>query len=144
MIELITFLCTIIGVYIAFLTYKKTFSDQSKEDIEYLVSRYVFARDFDKKMLKTLNNYASDNQSLDLHFMQGITFQKAIFILDEAHDKIFNLENDELFIVENLSKSSSRNIKNLQCLIDANIKHLSEVQTYFNFYFEPVDKRILG
>lgn len=141
--ELITFLCTIVGVYIAFLTYKKTFPDQSEEEIEYLISRYVFARDFNKKMIKTLNNYTSDNHCHDQHFMQGITFQKAIFILDEAQDKIFNLENDELFIVKNLSKSPSRNIKNLQDLIDAHIKHLSEVQTYFNFYFEPEFKRIL-
>jgi hypothetical protein len=144
MVELITFLCTIIGVYIAFLTYKKTFPDQSKEEVEYLVSRYLFARDLNKKMLKTLNNYATDNQSHDQHFMQGITFQKAIFLLDEAQDEIFNLENDELFIVGNLSKSPSRNIKNLQELIDSHIKHLCEVQTYFNFYFEPVDKRILN
>lgn len=142
--ELITFICTIIGAYVAILTYKKTFPDQAKEDVDYLVSRYLFAKDLNKKILDTLNNYASNNQSYDQHFMQGITFQKAIYLLEDVQNKIFNLENDQLLTVEMLSNNTSKNIKGLQDTLDTHIKHLCEVQTYFNFYFEPLDKGILS
>lgn len=142
--ELITFICTIIGVYVAILTYKKTFPDQSKEEVEYLVSRYLFAKELNKKILDMLNNYASNNQSYDEHFMQGITFQKAIYLLEDVQSKIFNSENDQLLTVEMLSNNTSKNIKGLQDTLDTHIKHLCEVQTYFNFYFEPIDKGILS
>ncbi|TCC92417.1 hypothetical protein EZ428_11905 [Pedobacter frigiditerrae] len=144
MIETILFICTVLGTLVAIITYQKTFHKRPTDEIENLISRYAFAKELNEKVLLKLQQYASENQSASQHFMQGITFQKGINILNEAKAQIFNAENDQIFKDVNQMKIYGKQGENMLRTIEAHITHVCEVQTHFNFYFEPENKGIIN
>jgi len=144
MTDTIIFICTIVCTIIAIITYQKTFHKRPKDEIENLISRYNFAKALNEKVLLKLQHYAIDNNAFDQHFMQGITFQKGINILMEAKTYIFNSENDLTFNDPNLMKTYGKQGENTLKAIEAHITHICEIQTHFNFYFEPESRGIIG
>lgn len=141
--EVITLACTILGVIVAVSTYKRTFQKNSRQEINHLSSQYILAKSLNEKVLFLLEQYASTHGAYDHHFMQGITFRKSINLLKEIQNKIFTSDTD-ILLEENgkLNKYETKE-ENLLKTIDIHIKHLSEVQTYFNFYFEDVSKDVI-
>ncbi|NJI73216.1 hypothetical protein HCX49_08360 [Sphingobacterium kitahiroshimense] len=141
--EIITLACAIIGVIVAIATYKRTFQKNSIQDIKYLTSRYILAKSLTEKVLLSLDQYASIHGAYNNHFMQGITFGKSINLLKDIKSEIFTPEIDMLLGEKGILNKYDKSEENLLKTIDIHIKHICEVQTFFNFYFEDENKGLI-
>ncbi len=129
--EITIFIITILGFIIAYLTFKKDHIDKPNENANSLSKKYQFADRSTKELIKELEEYALDNNVMDEHFMQGLTFGQGITFLKSADEKLFSEDISQDFI-----KYPHLANGDLMTSIETHIKHIQEVRTYFKFYFK--------
>lgn len=95
----------LIAVYIAWITYTKTFTDKNKEQKEFLYQRTVFVRDLNLKLLQTLSNYTQTKLCGEDTFVSNQTFNEALSVMK-------SFEN--MFTTPVMLKAFEKKFKNLQ------------------------------
>ncbi len=131
--EITLFIIGIFGFIIAYLTYKKSFINEPKENASFIIQQHEFAERSTKELIVEIEEYAILNNVLDKHFMQGLTFRESITFLQNASNKIFTTE-----IAQDLRQSQSGKLatENLAKSIGAHIKHVQEIRTHFKFFIK--------
>jgi len=127
--ETVIFIITILGFIIAYLTFKKDHIDEPKGKAYTLSTKYQFAERSTKELIEELEGYATVNNVMDEHFMQGLTFGQGITFLKTANIKLFSED-----ISKDLIRFPQLATNDLLISIEAHIKHIQEIRTYFKFY----------
>lgn len=127
--EITLFIIAILGFLITYLTYKKDHIDAPNEKAKSLSQNYQFAERSTRELIEELEKYVSTNNAMDEHFMQGLTFSQSLTFLKSAHDKLFFDD-----ISKDLIQYPSLANDGLKASIEAHIKHIQEIRTYFKFY----------
>ena len=84
----------IVGLFIAGLTYKKTYLDKPKEEIEHFIVQFKATQSTSLKVRKELLEYAERNEAFKVDFIPGITIESYLVIMEESFKE--NLSNELL------------------------------------------------
>jgi len=112
----------IIGLVIAYLTYRTRISKKPREDGSFILCKYDFAQCTTRKLIETLTKCTKEHSLGDQVFMQGLTFNEDITLLKSAKNKLFSDEARRG--VENSSLGKKSNDQ----LIDQQDKHINSIQ----------------
>lgn len=93
----------VLGLLIAGLTYKKTYLDRPKEELEHFILQFKATQSTSKKVRKQLQLYAEENNAYEQEIFGGITVRNYLIMMEESFDK--NLSDDLLKEVLNLKPS---------------------------------------
>lgn len=127
--EITLFIIAILGFIIAYLTYKKDYVDVPNEKAKSLSQKYQFAECSTKELIEELEEYVLTHNTMDEHFMQGLTFSQSLTFLKSGYDKLFSDD-----ISQDLTKYPSLVNEDLISSVETHIKHVQEIRTYFKFY----------
>jgi hypothetical protein len=83
-ITMIEIVIGILGLFIAGLTYKKTYLDKPKEEIEHFVIQFKATQSASLKVRKELREYAESNNAFDVNFLPGITVRNYLVMMEES------------------------------------------------------------
>jgi hypothetical protein len=130
-------IATIVGVLIAWVTYKKTFPKTPKEENqrfqeqEALQAHFRTTQRIAKEVREGLTEYATRNNLLDADMYPGITYRVAIKTMDESHAKCLSDELYDSLVLETYTRPQ---IKLLHEDLNTQYKALSEMKNQILLY----------
>lgn len=130
--EEIIFYCTIFATIIAYLTYKATATDATKEAKKILLEKFEFLKTLNEGLINDLTKYGQKNNSFEIVFMQGLTLTQCIDLLMKVKTDVLNQDNYNAI----KSAKSKMRIDGLLQNIDIQIRHHSEVRTTFDYFIK--------
>ncbi len=108
----------------------------TKSKKEQLLERFDIARKQNEDLLLEIDQYAKENNSYDLHFMQDLTFKGGIEALKEERDVVFN-DQHRLTILN--ADENSHELDFLIKKIEDQINHYGEIRMGLNVYFKSLN-----
>ncbi|HMR83505.1 MAG TPA: hypothetical protein PKE30_10250 [Niabella sp.] len=130
MSEAIILFCTIFGTWLAYLTYKSSTTDHLKETKQLLTEKFELLQRMNSKLLEDLNDYGKRNDSFNAQFMQGLTLNQCIHILEKVKNEILTTEFYDNIKLTNSKARLDDLIKNVEVQINSH----SEVRTMVDYF----------
>ncbi|RFZ91880.1 hypothetical protein D0C36_10545 [Mucilaginibacter conchicola] len=93
----------ILGLIVAGLTYKKTFLEKPKAELEHLVLQFKMTQRKSIEVRTKLREYAEEHQAYSKELFSGITIGSYLIMLEESYNK--NLNDDLLMQIKELNPS---------------------------------------
>jgi predicted small metal-binding protein len=139
-IEIIIFVCTIIGTIVGILAYKSSTRDVLKETRTFAKEKLEFLEKINSDLIDDLKSYGKKNHSFESVFMQGLTLNQCIEILNKVKVEVSNAHNQTAIKKSKSKMRIDEIIKNL----DIQIKHHSEIRTTFDYFIKESNVVILN
>jgi hypothetical protein len=130
MLELIAIAIGLVRLYFAFAQHKKTNVDDLEELRKVTLEKMDFLEVLNSKLIRDLTKWGIENNSHNVHFMQGLTLNQCIEILRRVQQEILTKENIEALKITN----SQLKLSDIRNQLEIQIKHHSEVKTYFTYF----------
>jgi len=136
--QLIILICVIIGAIIAIAVYRKVVITLNKESKKFSLEKFQYGKRLNAELLNKVRSYAIENNLMNDFFIQGLTFNQCIKMLEEVRQKIFNSENEEavrlILTTTTTPYLNNRLIEELIKTVDIQTKHHNELDTVFKIY----------
>jgi hypothetical protein len=137
MIEIIGLAVAVLGLFMAFSTYKKQVVEPDLDTKQVLLEKFDFLKQLNEKITQKLINYATENDKLDEVFMQDLTYRECINLLFSLKEKLLNEETEKTIVnINSRANINSLRLKSLLDNIEIQIKHHSEVDSCFTLYVQ--------
>lgn len=123
----------VVGLIIAYITFKNTYIKEPKEDLTYLIDQFNFAERSTLELISAIEVYASENNCYQIELMQGLSFQQSITFLKNAHAVLFTEANKTGLAKASLGKMETTGLSKR---IEAHINGIQDIKTHLNFHFK--------
>lgn len=131
--ETIGIVIGVLGLLLAWRTFKIDKIDDIVEVRKITIEKLELLNKINSELLSDLYDYGNKTDSFDKTFMQGLTLTQCINTLQDVKEKLSDTENAEA-LRQSTSKMRLLEIKEG---LETQIKHHSEIRTFFDFYVKP-------
>lgn len=125
-IQIVGFVIAILGLYIAWSTYRKTYFSKPIEEKENLLALFRTAQALSLQLQSELLRYATDNDKMQSLIFEGISFEKYISTMKASYAS--NL-SDQLYGELTRMDLSKSNIASMTKSIENQIEALNILQS---------------
>ncbi|HET9055786.1 MAG TPA: hypothetical protein VFN30_02950 [Chitinophagaceae bacterium] len=123
----------IAGLLIAWLTYKKTFLSEPKEEKEHLLAQFLATQKISNQTKKNLIEFATANNAFDKELFPEVTYQSYITKMETSYNE--NL-SDELFEKLKKMKLSKSNILSMTKSLERQFEALLQINTQVELHLK--------
>lgn len=142
MLEIIGLAVSVIGLIIAFSTYRKQVIEPDSDIKQILLEKLDFLKRLNETITQKLINYAKENDKLDEVFMQDLTYRECINLLLTVKQKLLGSDAEQaLASLNSRDTINPLRVKSLLDNIEIQIKHHSETNSYFDMYIDKMFSR---